>query len=231
MEILAQFERLKEEANTLFRNHDYIKAYDLYTKALSLNNNAEQLAVIYCNRSNASIKLNKLNEALNDINKAIYYRPIWAKAIYRKALILSYLKEYDQSLFYLTQAEALSSGIEKEDIIRYKLQVINLKNQEIIRQIAETESEFKNENEFLRRQGVLPSHDRSFILLGLFYGIPEGSLSFEKVQKWLKFADRYGLGEGRDILSLLVQCVEEVKERDRNLSIQFISKYYTDRYI
>ena len=117
MEQLAQFESLKEEANTLFRNQDYIKAYDLYTKALTLTNKEEQLAVIYCNRSNANIKLNKFDEAQNDIDKALHYRPTWGKAIYRKGLILSYLKEYDQSLFYLAQAEAHSSGIEKETLL------------------------------------------------------------------------------------------------------------------
>lgn len=75
-------EKLKEEANLCFKNQDYNKAIDIYTKAIQANPN---VAVYYANRSFAYLKTECFGYALTDASKAISIDKGYIKGYYRRA--------------------------------------------------------------------------------------------------------------------------------------------------
>jgi hypothetical protein len=99
----------------------------------------------------------------------------------------------------------------------------------LFQNVMSVSHESKEQLEFLRLQGICPSHASAFLSLGLLYGIPNGVLSFESVKKWIMFADKYGAGDGVKMLELLRECVSN--ESERKEIIQFIIKFYSDRFI
>ncbi|XP_066995119.1 serine/threonine-protein phosphatase 5 [Anabrus simplex] len=74
-------EQLKEAANACFKNQDYNRAIELYTKAIELNPSA----VYYANRSFAYLKTECFGYALNDASKAISLDSSYVKGYYRRA--------------------------------------------------------------------------------------------------------------------------------------------------
>ncbi|CAL7948751.1 unnamed protein product [Xylocopa violacea] len=78
----ARAEKFKEEANEYFKNQDYTKAIELYTKAIELN---PTVAVYYGNRSFAYLKTEFFGCALTDASKAIELDKNYVKGYYRRA--------------------------------------------------------------------------------------------------------------------------------------------------
>ncbi|XP_012139319.1 protein phosphatase D3 isoform X2 [Megachile rotundata] len=78
----AKAEKFKEEANECFKNQDYTKAIELYTKAIECN---PTVAVYYGNRSFAYLKTECFGYALTDASKAIELDKNYVKGYYRRA--------------------------------------------------------------------------------------------------------------------------------------------------
>lgn len=84
-----QSDTLKEEGNVYFRKNDYISALVKYTEALCSNS---RNPVLYSNRASTFLKLNSLENALNDCNQGLklvtnkdkgstYIKLLWRKSI------------------------------------------------------------------------------------------------------------------------------------------------------
>ncbi|WIA19890.1 hypothetical protein OEZ85_005790 [Tetradesmus obliquus] len=74
-------EKLKNEANKLFKEKHYAGAVNLYTKAIDLYPGS---AVYFANRSFAHIKLEEYGSAVADASRAIEVDPSYAKGYYRR---------------------------------------------------------------------------------------------------------------------------------------------------
>ncbi|KAI0256163.1 Metallo-dependent phosphatase-like protein [Lactifluus subvellereus] len=75
--------RLKAEANKAFISHDFSRAAQLYSEAISHNPGDPTL---FCNRAYARIKIEEHGYALHDASRAIELNPKYAKAYYRRAM-------------------------------------------------------------------------------------------------------------------------------------------------
>ncbi|KAH9978821.1 phosphoprotein phosphatase [Lactifluus volemus] len=75
--------RLKAEANKAFTSHDFLRAAQLYSEAISHNPGDPTL---FCNRAYTRIKLEEHGYALHDASRAIELNPKYAKAYYRRAM-------------------------------------------------------------------------------------------------------------------------------------------------
>jgi len=74
-------EKEKELANEAFKNHEYEKAVELYTKAIELCPSA----VYYSNRSISNLRMECAGYALSDASKAIELDKAYVKGYYRRA--------------------------------------------------------------------------------------------------------------------------------------------------
>jgi len=63
-----QAEQLKEKGNAAFRNGEYLEAEDLYTQAVQ---RYSRNPLIFTNRANARLKLQRWEGAVNDCLKSI----------------------------------------------------------------------------------------------------------------------------------------------------------------
>lgn len=79
----SQYETLKDNGNQKFKTKNYEEALNLYTQALSLNENG---LLAYSNRAMCHINLGRFYEAIEDCDKAISLDPKFSKAYYRRAI-------------------------------------------------------------------------------------------------------------------------------------------------
>lgn len=90
--------RYKEEGNEAFNNNDLVKAVESYTKAIKLAiNDSRDLSIYYKNRAAAYLKLNKLDEAVNDCDKSLQIVPTDPKALFRRCQALDSLERYEEA--------------------------------------------------------------------------------------------------------------------------------------
>lgn len=75
-------DEIKSKANEYFKNQNYEKAIEMYTKAINLD---EKNAIYYANRSLANLRLENFGYALDDAKKAITVNPSYLKGYYRRA--------------------------------------------------------------------------------------------------------------------------------------------------
>uniref|UniRef100_A0A914PVE5 MYND-type domain-containing protein n=1 Tax=Panagrolaimus davidi TaxID=227884 RepID=A0A914PVE5_9BILA len=110
-EIKSLFEKLKENANTLFKEEKYNEAIKVYTEVLELPDlSPENRATIYSNRSASYLLLrNSLNSAKIDAEKAIKLWPSWWKGYYRLARVYVFQQKFNEAEYSLDQARALNS--------------------------------------------------------------------------------------------------------------------------
>lgn len=76
---------IKEEGNEFFKNKDYHKAAECYTRALSLSINQEESLVYYKNRAACHIKLSNFTQAIKDTQAGLQINPSDTKCLYRYA--------------------------------------------------------------------------------------------------------------------------------------------------
>jgi len=89
----------KEEGNKLFKEQKYVEAIDKYTQCLKLENaNRAFIAVIYTNRATAYIKLERYEEALQDVNRALYYNKKYPQAYHKRGEIYYRQKKYEDTI-------------------------------------------------------------------------------------------------------------------------------------
>uniref|UniRef100_A0A914Q3B0 Tetratricopeptide repeat protein n=1 Tax=Panagrolaimus davidi TaxID=227884 RepID=A0A914Q3B0_9BILA len=110
-EIKSLFEKLKENANTLFKEEKYNEAIKVYTEILELSDlSPENRATIYSNRSASYLLVgNSLNSAKIDAEKAIKLWPSWWKGYYRLARVYVFQQKFNEAEYALDQARALNS--------------------------------------------------------------------------------------------------------------------------
>ena len=115
---------LKEKANQKFKNFEYKESIELYSSAILLENlTNNELAILYCNRSVAYLKLHEnssvsnkrdLCRALDDAKQSIILNPFWFKGYARLGLIYKEFNELEKSIEYYVKALALDPA--NEDI-------------------------------------------------------------------------------------------------------------------
>ena len=94
-EQVEEANRLKGEANDLFKAEKYNEAIELYAKAIEVN---PHNAVLYANRSIANLKVESFGYALTDANAAIKCDKNYLKAYYRRAAAHMALGKYKVAL-------------------------------------------------------------------------------------------------------------------------------------
>ena len=95
--------RFKEEGNTAYKNKDYSKAIQLYTRAIDLNPNDSNF---YSNRALCYFNLENYFECINDCDRAIQLNPNFVKAYKKKASAYAYLLKFSEAV--MTSKAALS---------------------------------------------------------------------------------------------------------------------------
>ncbi|XP_026333326.1 serine/threonine-protein phosphatase 5 [Hyposmocoma kahamanoa] len=88
-------EKLKNEANELFKKQNYNGAIELYTQAIKKN---WKNAVYFANRSISNLRLENFGYALSDASKAIELDKTYTKAYYRRAAAHMSLGKYKLAL-------------------------------------------------------------------------------------------------------------------------------------
>ena len=85
-----KMEEHKEAGNAHFKAGEYLKAAASYTKAIKEQPDAH---VLYSNRAQAFLKLNKVSKALDDAEKCIVLAPDFVKGYHRKSSALAAMCE------------------------------------------------------------------------------------------------------------------------------------------
>ncbi|XP_043482677.1 SET and MYND domain-containing protein 4-like [Leptopilina heterotoma] len=135
--------KFRNEGNQIFTSkiidaNDYIKAWELYSKSIAFaENNSEELALAFANRSAVLVRLEKYSDALKDIEMALklnYPEHLRGKLLIRKTECLAFLNDpqlmsvYDECLFWLDKMNLDNS---RREIFENKLinaKKISMKN-------------------------------------------------------------------------------------------------------
>ncbi|CAL4897411.1 unnamed protein product [Urochloa decumbens] len=113
---------LKRQGADAFRNEDYLKALELYTQALKVD---QFDATLFSNRSICWLRLGDGKKALYDAMECKDLRPKWGKAYYRKGAALMFLKDYDSA--YDTLSRGLELDPESEEMETLLWEAMELK--------------------------------------------------------------------------------------------------------
>jgi len=248
--MLDEIEQLKSKGNNLFSELKFLEAIEFYTSAIELSNKIDEekkdnrkIAMLFSNRSNCFLNINKNEEALVDAENAINFDNNWFKGYFRKAKALSNLNQLKESKIYFKKSFKYAlTDLEKNEI---KLQIknFNIKNNKLIKkkllnslknEIKEEEVFFKDVDEnldedliqdqidFLMSQFIKPYEEDAFRCLGIYHGIEEGSLDRENVQIWIKFAKKFGCGDTPELLDSLERFVELTDEKEIDKEFKYI---------
>jgi hypothetical protein len=71
----------------------------------------------------------------------------------------------------------------------------------------EDEDIVQDQVDFLNEQFVKTYEDDAFRLLAIYHGVEDGELSIESARDWLKYAKKYGYGDGQDLFESLMKYV------------------------
>eukprot|EP00929_Paragymnodinium_shiwhaense_P039271 TRINITY_DN20653_c0_g1_i1.p1 TRINITY_DN20653_c0_g1~~TRINITY_DN20653_c0_g1_i1.p1 ORF type:complete len:590 (+),score=115.03 TRINITY_DN20653_c0_g1_i1:85-1854(+) len=91
VEVLHHLEGVLEAGNDAYRSGNLETAAKLYTEGIDSDpesTNIRTLATMHYNRSSCFRKLGEFDKALDDVNLALSLRPQWAKALYRRGVLL-----------------------------------------------------------------------------------------------------------------------------------------------
>ncbi|XP_031629038.1 serine/threonine-protein phosphatase 5 [Contarinia nasturtii] len=88
-------ENYKNAANIFFKNKEYDKAIEMYTKAIDLD---KKNAIYYANRSLAHLRQESFGSALEDGILAVKYDPTYLKGYYRRAAAQMSLGKFKKAL-------------------------------------------------------------------------------------------------------------------------------------
>ena len=96
---VRRVENVRQAGNTLYKAGEYQEAYDKYTEGLELEKCSEQMnSVLYSNRAQSLIKLNKNKDALRDLTAAIKSNKKFIKAYLKRASLLQAMEEFDRAV-------------------------------------------------------------------------------------------------------------------------------------
>merc|ERR1719454_1678137 len=106
----AQTDEHKAQGNEHFKAGEYLKAAASYTKAIKA---APDNHVLYSNRAQAFLKLNKVVKALEDADKCIELAPNFVKGYHRKASALHAMGDTESTgKAVAVLLDALEAGVE-----------------------------------------------------------------------------------------------------------------------
>ncbi|XP_033320305.1 dnaJ homolog subfamily C member 7 isoform X2 [Bombus vosnesenskii] len=89
----------KEEGNAAYEMEQYLKAYQLYTEALTIDpQNIVTNAKLHFNKATVAAKLNRLNESVTECTEALKLDEKYLKALLRRAASYMELKEYEKAV-------------------------------------------------------------------------------------------------------------------------------------
>lgn len=90
------YSKMRSKGNEFFVQGNFALAEDVYSEILQKFDN--DTSIILTNRSAARLSLGKVNDALDDAERAIEKDRKWMKAYYRKASALEILERYNSCL-------------------------------------------------------------------------------------------------------------------------------------
>lgn len=91
------FDQLKEEGNTAFKNKNWEHALKCYTRALKASKSNSDTLVCLKNRAAALLKLENYEEAITDTTKVLDSSPNDPKALYRRCQALESLNRFEEA--------------------------------------------------------------------------------------------------------------------------------------
>ncbi|XP_061393778.1 tetratricopeptide repeat protein 1 [Musca vetustissima] len=105
-------QKMKLEANELFKNNESERAIDIYTEALGIcpTTYTKDRAVLYGNRAAAKIKIENKKSAIEDCTKAIELWPEYVRALMRRAKLYEHDDKLDEALADYKRAFELDPG-------------------------------------------------------------------------------------------------------------------------
>lgn len=113
--------RLKEQGNTAYKNQDYAKAINYYTRAINENPSDPSF---YSNRALCFFNISKLQEALQDCERSLALQPNSAKVLRKKSQICLQLLRFEEaekaakSLVSLEKSQTASNELEEVESLR-----------------------------------------------------------------------------------------------------------------
>ncbi|CAI7811634.1 unnamed protein product [Closterium sp. NIES-54] len=98
-------EEIKEAANRAFQEHKFLRAVDLYSDAIQLN---ESNAILWANRAFAHTKIEEYGSAVEDAAKAIELNPSYVKGYYRRGTAYLAMGKFKDALKDFKQAAKIA---------------------------------------------------------------------------------------------------------------------------
>lgn len=109
----------KEAGNAAFRAGRLQEAYDMYSKALAIDPlNISTNSKLFCNRATVSAKLNKLQQAIEDCNKAIELDEGYIKAYLRRAKCNMDTEQYEDAVKDYEKVNKLQKSREHKHLLQ-----------------------------------------------------------------------------------------------------------------
>jgi len=117
----AMADEHKAQGNEHFKAGEFLKAAASYTKALKLQPDNH---VLYSNRAQAFLKLNKVTKALDDAEKCISLAPDFVKGYHRKASALHAMGDAAKSEEAVAVLlAAIDLGLDDKELVRLGVQI------------------------------------------------------------------------------------------------------------
>lgn len=91
----TQAMKFKEEGNNAYKNKEYTKAINLYTKAIQSDPTDPNF---YSNRGLCHFNLGNYSECIKDCDKAIKYSPSFVKAYRKKSSALAHQLRFSEAV-------------------------------------------------------------------------------------------------------------------------------------
>jgi len=110
LKIVKAVERAKKEGNEAFASGNYLNAIECYTAALSADVNEESPPIrsqLYCNRAAAFERLGKLEESVQDCNRALGLDSNYVKAYSRRARAYMCMERFEEAVRDYEQAKII----------------------------------------------------------------------------------------------------------------------------
>jgi len=101
LEVMDGLEEVKQKANAFYKEGRLDEAIALYTKGIDHDPDCKDtrtVATLYYNRSAALRKKGDFQKALDDANMCLALHPKWAKALYRRGVLLLECGRYAEAL-------------------------------------------------------------------------------------------------------------------------------------
>ncbi|XP_043602883.1 dnaJ homolog subfamily C member 7 isoform X1 [Bombus pyrosoma] len=108
----------KEEGNAAYEMEQYLKAYQLYTEALTIDpQNIVTNAKLHFNKATVAAKLNRLNESVTECTEALKLDEKYLKALLRRAASYMELKEYEKAVRDLEKAYKMDKSSDNKRLL------------------------------------------------------------------------------------------------------------------